>query len=158
MKSPGYSLAVVVLLAASACGGSGPTGVSQPPCTAETGTVTPTVSAGRVPVFDWEPACAVALLLIEEDASDYWGISSDEESWTSPEQANRITPPVTYGVVPPGVSQIPDDPFDVPYPIPLEVGVTYELVLWRILPEGSGAVCIERFENVCLLAVHEFTP
>ena len=88
-RSRGCLLTALALLTVSACG-DGPTVASEPPCTADTGTVTASVTAEQPAVFDWEAACAVALLLIEEDASDQWGISTDEETWTSPDLANRI--------------------------------------------------------------------
>ena len=55
-------------------------------CEADTGAVVASVSASEV--FDWSPACAVALLLVEEGASDVWGISTDDATWNSPDQAN----------------------------------------------------------------------
>lgn len=119
-------------------------------CADDAGSVTVTVSDASSPVLSWDPACGVAMLLVEEDASDRWAISTDEEVWGDPEQANLITPPVTYGVVPPGTVQ--SEPA-----APLTEGVVYEVVLWRALSSGSQAECQQRLENMCLLAVHEFT-
>lgn len=102
-------------------------------------------------VFDWDPTCGMVLLLVEEDASDQWSINAPESNWGSPSMANIILPPVTYGVVPAGT--VADFPAS-----PLAAGVTYELVLWRILPEGNaGAGCIMTFDSACLVAVEEFT-
>jgi hypothetical protein len=127
-----------------------PTSPEVAPCTAETSSVTAAVEVGQGIMFDWEPACGVAMLLVEEDASDMWGISTDEATWTSPDQGNLITPPVTYGAGPSGATEFQE-------PLPLVAGGTYELILRRILPEGSQAPCEQRFENLCLLAVHAFT-
>lgn len=119
-------------------------------CEAETGSVQVDVSVGTSVVFDWNPRCPVAMLLVEEDASDMWGISTDEATWNRPEDANRIDPAITYGTSQPGVSQFQDAQR-------LVTGVTYELILWRVLPEGSTAQCQQRFGNLCLLAVQPFT-
>jgi len=142
-------VSVVGALAIAACGDD-PTSPEVVPCTAETSSVTATVDAGQSVVFDWEPACGVAMLLVEEDASDMWGISTDEATWTRPDQGNLITPPVTYGVTPSGVTEFQE-------PLTFVAGGAYELILWRILPEGSQAQCEERFGNLCLLTVHPFT-
>ena len=116
-------------------------------CEADTGAVVATVSASEV--FDWSPACAVALLLVEEGASDVWGISTDDATWNSPDQANLIAPPISYGAPQTGASQFQE-------PLPLVSGVTYELILWRVLPGGSAAPCQQRLGNLCLLSVHSF--
>ena len=45
----------------------------------------------------------MAMVLVEEDGSDMWAIADDEGDnnvWDGPDEANLITPPVTYGVVP----------------------------------------------------------
>ena len=79
-----------------ACGddGAGPDPIA---CTDDTGTVAVTVSAGLQPMFNWEPACAMALLLVEAGSGDVWGISTDNATWDDPAQANLIAPPITYG-------------------------------------------------------------
>ncbi len=132
-----------------ACGGDGPTDIA-PPCTDDTGAVTVTVGAGLQPVFNWEPACAIAVLLVEEQASDQWGISTDDTTWGDPAQANLISPPVTYGVTPPGIDEFRP-------PETLIAGVTYELILWRV-PPGSTTECMNVAFGACLMVVHEFTP
>lgn len=119
-------------------------------CEPETSTVTPIVTTGEVVTFEWDPSCGVALLLVEEGASDQWGINTPEDSWETASEANLILPPVTYGLAPEGVEE--DFPAEE-----LVAGRTYELVLWRILPEGTTGDCIMMLENACLLAVHEFT-
>jgi hypothetical protein len=118
-------------------------------CPAETGSVQVTVTSGANPVFDWQPRCAVALLLIEEEASDQWVISGEDLSSTTTESANRILPPITYGQVPSGI-------FEESPPETLVAGRTYEVILWKIVPAGSTVQCQQRFENACLLAVHPF--
>jgi hypothetical protein len=119
-------------------------------CDPELTSVTAFVSSGLSPVLDWEPACPVALVLVEEGGHDKWGIMSDEAGWDQPATANIISPPVTYGVVPDGLIEIPN-------PEALEPGVTYELILWSILPAGSTAECQMRWDDACLLTVHPFT-
>mgnify|MGYP001826205554 CR=1 FL=1 len=118
-------------------------------CDPELTSVTANVSGGLSPVFDWDPACPVAMVLVEEQAHDKWGLMTDEAGWDDPATANIIEPPVTYGVVPDGLIELPN-------PEALEPGVTYELILWRILPAGSTAVCEARFDDACLLTVHTF--
>lgn len=142
-----------VALAAAVCiacsdDAAGPDGDA---CPDETSSVEATVTVGQSSVaFDWTPRCSVALLLVEEEASDRWSISTPEESWTTPALANRIAPPVTYGEVPAGITES----FG---PEPLVPGQSYELVLWSILPSGSTAQCLQRFESACLLEVEAFT-
>ena len=145
---------VVAALAAPlvACGGDDPTGPAL--CTDDTGTVTVTVSDATPPVFSWDPACSVAVFLIEAPG-DVWYIGSDDTLWDDPAQANVVTPPVTYGVVPSEVEEFTG-------PLPLTPGVAGTVILWRILPDGSTASCLfdtfGAFGNVCVLAIHEFIP
>lgn len=69
------------------------------PCTDDTGMVDVTLTSGQAPSFEWDPPCSVAMLLVEEEGSDMWGIGTDQSLWDDPLQANLIVPPVTYGVV-----------------------------------------------------------
>jgi hypothetical protein len=140
---------VATTLVAAACGKDS-VSPSATACTAETGSVTATVESGGSIVFDWDPGCSVALLLVEADGGDMWGITTDDATWDNPDQANLITPPVTYGVIPSGASAIQE-------PLALVSDVTYDLILWRILPEGSTTECQARFENRCVLTAHSFT-
>jgi hypothetical protein len=130
-----------------ACGddGQGPEPIA---CTDDTGSVEVTVTTGASVRFDWEPACAVALLIVEQEASDRWliGTAIVDEPLLAELRENIITPPVTYGVTPSGVDELQP-------PETLVAGVTYELILRRVFPENSTAVCQV---NACLLAVHEF--
>ncbi len=131
------------------CGDDPASPENESPCTDETGTVVVSVTSAQTPTFTWDPACSVALLLVEEEASDMWGVGTDESVWNDPSLANLIAPPVTYGSVPSGSIAFQD-------PLPLVTGVTYELILWRILPATSTATCMQRFDNLCLMAVHPF--
>ena len=140
---------MMLAMAVSACDDD-PTGPDAAACTDDTGTVTVTVGSGLQPTIDWDPACAVALLLVEEDAGDQWSITTNEDDWDDPSRANRIVPPVTYGVAP--ANALARDAA-----VPLRNGVTYEVILWRVLAPGSTAQCQQTFENVCLMSVHEFT-
>jgi hypothetical protein len=125
------------------------------PCEAATTSVTVTVSGAASPVFTWEPACPVAMLLVEppdtaQDTSDRWAVWTDEDTWDSPEQVNLIHPPVTYGVRPPGITQ-------ENAPQALQAGRDYEFILWRVLDDGvptSG--CVMAFDRACLIALHTF--
>ena len=145
----GLLVAFTLTLCVAGCGDDS-TGPAAEACTPETTTVTATVTTGQTVVFDWEPACPIAMLLVEDDASDMWGIGTDEESWGDPSDANQIAPPVTYGVTPPGAIAFEE-------PLNLEANVPYDLALWRILPEGSTAQCQMRFGNACLITVRQFT-
>jgi hypothetical protein len=118
-------------------------------CDPELTSVTANVSSGLSPVFDWDPACPVALVLVEEQAHDKWWVMSDETTWDDPATANVIWPPVTFGVAPEGLIEIPQTE-------PLEPNTTYELILWSILPAGSEAECEMRWGDACLLAVYPF--
>ena len=120
-------------------------------CIGEPGSVDVTVSSGTAPTFRWSPECPVAMILIEDGASDMWGAATDDALWGDPASANLVVPPVTYGSSPSGTTSIEG-------PLPLTAGTTYEVILWRILSDSSTAVCQQRFENACLMAVHPFVP
>lgn len=145
MRSRIHALAVALTLTAG-CDGS-PTGPSAEACGPETTAVTVAVTTGPSVVFDWEPACGVALLLVEEGATDQWFVATDEELWVDPDRANRVFPPVTYG-------QVPSGDLESREALPLAPGVSYELILWRIVPEGVE--CPQRLGTACLIAVQPF--
>lgn len=151
MKTLNTTLATLCVLGALACGDDG-TGPEEDPsaCTDDTGTVEVTVDAAATPTFTWSPACAVSLFLIEEDGSDVWGVDNGTGNWGDPATGNVILPPITFGTVPEGASEL--QPAE-----DLIVGRTYEVVLWRAVPESSTATCVERFGTICLMAVTEFT-
>lgn len=145
------TLAIALALSTWTCGDDDPTGVVTP-CADDVGQVSVTVGAGLQPVIDWDPDCTVTFVLVEEDASDVWMVGTDLPGTTDigdPDLVNLISPPVTYGVVPDGVDEIRA-------PAPLQVGRTYEVVLWRS-PPGSTADCISVAFGGCLMAVHEFS-
>ncbi len=120
-------------------------------CTVDTGTVEVSVTAGTVPTFSWSPNCAVGMILVEQGASDVWGAATDDTLWDDPESANLVNPPVAYGSSPSGTTTLEG-------PLPLTSGTEYEVILWRIVPDSSAAVCLQRSGNACLMAVHPFIP
>src|SRR5688572_16438469 len=129
--------ALVAAVAALNCSDS----TSPGSCDANTGSVEASVQiSGSAVVFDWSPACAVALVLIEEEFSDMWGIIAPGLSGSSTESDNIIHPPVTYGQVPSGAEEL-----DAPQT--LIAGHTYEVVLWKIIPAGANPSCQERNQN-----------
>ena len=141
-------LVVLSALLLYACddSGSGPDPVQ---CEAHTSSVIASVAVGAKVVFDWEPACKVAAILVEQDGSDVFWIAAPQFGETLTQSMNVIEPPYTYGVVLPGMeSRWEGD---------LVAGETYDLVLWRILPEGSTASCLGRMDDGCLVAVRSFT-
>jgi hypothetical protein len=149
MRIPQALLCVTVAIALAACSDDPITPAD--PCTDNTGSVTVTVtSAAGVPVFDWSPSCAVAFVLVEEDASDIWFVGTDDSNWDDPAQVNLFTPPITYGVAPSGTA-------DEYGPDPLVTGVEYDFILWRV-PPGSTADCLAEAFGACMLANHQFTP
>ena len=149
MKRPFTTLLVSCLILV-ACGDD-PIEPEAAVCTSETASVTVTVSGEDTPVFDWNPACAVALLLVEGDGGDTWVISSDDATWSSPDQANLIAPPVTYGT-----SSLPAGVETEYGPEPLSRGSTYEVIPFQVVDPASSA-CGDLVQNVCRLAIHEFT-
>jgi hypothetical protein len=166
-STPPRANAILLLVALPGIACSDTTAPLVEECDPETVSVAPTVTVGASVVFDWNPACGVALLLVEEGASDRWVINTPESTWYTPSEANAILPPVTYGEAPAGLEE--DFPAE-----PLVAGQTYELVLWRALPPeaGDGAGCITTLvhsepalpgepapptQTFCLLTVHAFT-
>ncbi len=91
----------------------------------------------------------LALVLVEEDASDQWLLGSPEDAWDSPARGNIIRPPLTYGQAVAGTES--GDP-----PATLIAGRTYEVILWRVLPAGSQQPCQARYENMCMIALKPF--
>jgi hypothetical protein len=139
----------MVLVAAVAACSSDSTDTQTASCTNETTSVEPTISV----VFDWKPACAVALVLVETDSGhDMWWVATfDPESDVAPTvDANRIATHVSFGDVPSTATHSYG-------PDPLIAGKTYTLALWRVLPKGSTLHCLQNVESNCLLAVKTFT-
>jgi hypothetical protein len=97
-----------------------------------------TVGAGSSPILDWDPACPIALLLIEPVGEpDAWQIRSRE--WDDDAEAptlawNSILPPITYGHTPSGA-----EPVDY---IPAEALVTgdYTFAVFRMLTSGATVI------------------
>ena len=136
----------------TACGDDGTDVI---PCTDDTGSVELTVTTGTSVQFDWEPACAMLFLLVEQDGGDVWFIGTEDSPGTpgtaGPGEAadmNLITPPVTYGVTPSVVDELQA-------PETLLAGVTYDVILTRV-PPGSTAECINVAFDLCFMAIHEF--
>jgi hypothetical protein len=121
-------------------------------CPDDLSSVDVAVTLGATVSFDWQPRCGVELVLVEDDdGGDVWAVASPamENETQSPGEANKIVPPLTYGLAPAGMIE--------DAALPLGSGSSYKLVLWRRLPSGSNAVCMERIGNECLIAVKSFT-
>lgn len=115
-------------------------------CTAATGSVEAEIKLSSSSVlFDWEPACGVVALIVEEDGADRWAITAPEAT----AQSNVIVPPVVYGLLP----RVAEE--DVPAQT-LVPGRTYQLVLWKVMPPGNTTTCVRLFD-VCRLAFTSFT-
>ncbi len=139
---------VAIAAALSSCS-EGSTGPEAPSCLPNTTSVEATVSVAGSVTFNWSPSCPVALLLVEGDDGDTWWVSTPESDWESPEIANKIVPPVIYG-------QMPASATDYYGPDPLLAGGTYELILWRAVPEGVASDCEGGFAGMCLLTIKTF--
>ena len=131
------TLAVFFLLGASGC--SETSGPAADSCPADLKSVDAKITTGSTVVLDWSPRCPVALVLIEEDASDQWVVSAADLDDDLTEADNRLMPPITYGVAP-STAKYSDQALQ------LVPGRKYELILWRVLPGGAEA----------LVAVKEF--
>lgn len=149
MKVPTVATLVAVVAAFTGCSDS--TSPAASACNDAVTSLNPTITVGSSVTFDWAPACGVAFLLVEEDASDRWSLLMPTETYSTPATANRITPIITYGQTP-AVTGVVAEP-----PEALIPGVTYDLVLWRMLPPGNDAPCLQRFGQYCLAAVKQFT-
>ncbi|HUF69184.1 MAG TPA: hypothetical protein VMM79_11135 [Longimicrobiales bacterium] len=122
----------VLVTALLAC--SDDPGAPMENCGSDVGSMSATVAVGQSVTIDWAPPCALALLLVELDASDQWVIASLGFGSEDPAAGNTIFPPVTYGVVPTGA--IESEP-----PAQLNAGTKYDVALWRLLPAGSSIGC-----------------
>ena len=129
-----YMIALCVVAALTSCSDSTDP-ESLPVCGVG---VTLTVSSGTTPTFDWNPACRVGFLSVEEiGGSDLWSIFGVN-------MTNAIAPGVTYGLVPEGAVQ------DAP-PEPLSPGTTYQVAIVVVELEGQD-------ENFEIVAFVMFTP
>ena len=126
------SVVVVAFVLGASCSDS--TTGPVPECT---GSVTVQVSAGTTPRFTWVPACRLFFVLVEpaQAGNDLWSIIADS--------ANIIAPPVTYGTVPSGATQLQA-------PTPLVTGTAYAAYLYRWT--GPGA------QDGVLVGSQTFTP
>ncbi len=128
-----YMIALCVVAALTSCSDSTDP-ESLPVCGVG---VTLTVSSGTTPTFDWNPACRVGFLSVEEiGGSDLWSIFGVN-------MTNAIAPGVTYGLVPEGAVQ------SVPLG-PLSPGTTYQVGIIVVEPEGQD-------ENFEIVATTTFT-
>lgn len=102
-----------------------------------TGPVQVSVSSGATPTFAWTPLCSLFFVLVEPESSgaDQWGVISDS--------TNAISPPVVYGVVPPGARELTP-------PEALVSGITYEVLVFRWTGPGE--------EDGELVGQQKFTP
>ena len=73
-----------------------------------------------------------------------------DATWADPEQANLITPPVTYGVAP----AVAADEYG---PDSLQSGLPHDFILRRV-PPGSTAECNATGFRMCMLANQQFVP
>ena len=102
-------------------------------------------------MFSWSPACAVALLLVEGPDGDTWDIRTDDGTWSDPDAANQISPPITYGT-----STLSAGVMTNYGPEGLVPGSAYDLILFQIVDPTTSA-CPDLVGNGCRLVIHEFT-
>lgn len=141
---------LILLLPLGACDDD-TTGPEEVAGTDATTSVEVDVSGGATPTFSWSPDCEAALLLVEGDfEGDTWHITTDEATWDDAAQANRIRSSVTYGTVPAGV----DERYG---PLTLVEGRQYQVLLWRISPDGDNAGCTATYQDACMIGRASFT-
>jgi hypothetical protein len=128
-------LATVVLTGLSCVGLLLSTGCSNPLGDGSCHDVTITVSAGTTPRFDWSPRCSITELVVHS-ATPPW-------AWDIKTQGfNGITPPIRYGVDPPGVEDIsPKGHADT-----LTAGYPASVVISRYFATSDGDY-LEDFES-----------
>ena len=104
-----------------------PTAVVSSSCAS--GKVTVVVATGPVPIYTWSPSCGVSFLMVSPDGggSALWTVYGN----SSPE--NPIASGVRYG-------RTPADARTVAGPEPLRGGVTYRVVVSRLVCE-QGVLC-----------------
>lgn len=126
------SMLVALTTALMACSNDSTGPGEVPECTDQ---VSVSVSAGTEPTFSWAPACRGFLLLVEEGATDVWSVITLG--------SNDLAPPITYGVVPAGATELED-------PAPLLEGTTYQVIIGRDTGPGD--------DDGEIVAIQEFTP
>lgn len=119
-----YSIALLLAVSLVACGDS--TGSSFP-TGCKTSNVQITVSPGLTPRFEWTPDCAVWDLSVYRTDGVYPnGTPRRNKVWeTFTLFRNELSPPLIYGVHPPGA----EAPYGQGPALPLEAGGSYEVVL-----------------------------
>ncbi len=99
--------------------------------------VTVAVGSGTTPTFSWQPTCRLFFLSVEpaDAGTDLWIVITEGE--------NGISPPVVYGAVPAGATQLASA-------ATLQPGTAYKVSLVRFTgPEDDFGE---------IIAVQEFTP
>ena len=86
------------------------------------GPVNITIGSGTTPMISWLPECRLFFLLVEVGGADKWGVITEGK--------NDIDPPVKYGDVPRGATEIRA-------PTPIKLATTYNVVLFRWTGPGA---------------------
>jgi len=96
------------------------------------------VSGGSTPIFTWQPACPMSALVITTNPSDP-GAGSAALVWevSQTDDANRITPPVRFGIAPPSERSLPNPA------APLQTGATYRFSLYYRGTLGGDLIAVE---------------
>ena len=152
MSIRNIGLAAAALTIGAACSDS--TAPADNGCKDGTTSVEATVTTGSSIAFSWAPACEVALVLVEdENGGDQWLASTALfEGSPKPSEANRIKPPVAYGVAPAGIAGL-----ETTAPEQLVAGRSYILVLWRLMPANGATSCPLHLGDYCMIGSKSFT-
>jgi len=129
-------LATVVLTCLSCVGLLLSTGCRNPLGDGSCHDLTITVSAGTTPRFDWSPGCSITELKVWTP-SLAWDIVARDFDF------NQITPPIRYGVDPPGVR----DGSPNGHAAPLTAGNPAEVVITRSFTLNDGGAYTEDFSR-----------
>jgi hypothetical protein len=94
--------------------------------------VTVVVSTGPVPIYSWSPSCGVSFLMVQTDGggSALWTVYGNSTT------DNPIGSGVRYGLT-------PAEARTVAGPEPLRSGVTYRVVVSRLVCESAGPCTLE---------------
>ena len=123
---------------------------SNADCRDETSSVSLTISDGLTPRFEWSPRCSISAITISEGNEFQWWANGYADDGHVDLAANRLSSPVTYGVVPSGAT-------DSQPPVALVKGHTYTVSLERVLPPGSNSPCVFHYGDACLMLEKSFT-
>ena len=118
-------------------------------CKDDTSNVNLTVSSGLTPRFDWSPNCKIAAITIYDGNEFAWYANGFADDGHVDLDANRLSSPVTYGVVPSGAT-------DSQPPVALAAGHTYTVELIRVLPPGSNSTCVFHYGDACVMLEQTF--